>query len=151
MIDRNNLAYYNNSQKNTAVYPLPKKKERQAPSSPSRRTRSQVAESNKNRLVVSAVLIVALVIMSILFFAGAVSSIQQNEINELQNKSTIKKEQIEELNIMISRMENIRTVENEAGKKAGMKKAGDKDFVSGYQKLSPPSNFDNILKKKAFQ
>ena len=114
-------------------------------------SRSQVAESNKNRLVVSAVLIVALMIMSILFFAGAMSSIQQNEINELQNKSTIKKEQIEELNIMISRMENIRTVESEANKKADMKKAGDKDFVTDYQKLSPPSNFNEILKKKAFQ
>ena len=96
-------------------------------------------------------LIVALMIMSILFFAGAMSSIQQNEINELQNKSTIKKEQIEELNIMISRMENIRTVESEANKKADMKKAGDKDFVTDYQKLSPPSNFNEILKKKAFQ
>lgn len=129
---------------------MPQKKEKQAPS-PARRTRSQVAESNKNRLVVSAVLIVALMIMSILFFAGAMSSIQQNEINELQNKSTIKKEQIEELNIMISRMENIRTVESEANKKADMKKAGDKDFVTDYQKLSPPSNFNEILKKKAFQ
>lgn len=150
MADRNNLAYYDNSQGNALAYPLPQKKEKQAPS-PARRTRSQVAESNKNRLVVSAVLIVALMIMSILFFAGAMSSIQQNEINELQNKSTIKKEQIEELNIMISRMENIRTVESEANKKADMKKAGDKDFVTDYQKLSPPSNFNEILKKKAFQ
>ena len=150
MADRNNLAYYDNSRGNAVAYPLPQKKEKQAPS-PVRRTRSQVAESNKNRLVVSAVLIVALMIMSILFFAGAMSSIQQNEINELQNKSIIKKEQIEELNIMISRMENIRTVESEANKKADMKKAGDKDFVTDYQKLSPPSNFNEILKKKAFQ
>lgn len=51
MADRNNLAYYDNSRGNAVAYPLPQKKEKQAPS-PVRRTRSQVAESNKNRLVV---------------------------------------------------------------------------------------------------